>query len=340
MFFNMSHSVQITDTSGNFIPSPLVVEINIVKSSKNLSDTASLNCVIFNFNRHIIIKDSFDDGGNSENKLFKLYRRGQKIEIFLGYNDKLKLEFSGYIKEVKTDNEGMSIECEDGLFLFRKPVPNKVFKNTSIVEIANYLIKNIDPSFKLVCDYNIGYEKFTIHKADAIDVLQKIQEETSADVFFDTGKKELHIHGAYMYKTGEAFYSLQKNIETSSLEYKTAEDRKIEMTVESVGTDGKTINYTTGTTGGERIIKKVGRMSKSAIKVIADVEYKNRMSSSYVGSFDTWLIPYVEPGYTIGIDDEDFPEKDDLFYCESVTTNFSENGGKRTVTPSIKLSGN
>ena len=148
----------------------------------------------------------------------------------------------------------------------------------------------------------------------------------------------MHIHPAYTRKGGEADYSMQHNIENSSLNYKSAENRKVEVTVESVGLDGKTISHTTGTTGGEKITKKVGRMSKEAVKIIADNEHKNKMAPGYEGSFDAWLIPFVKPSYTIGIYDEDYPYKDGRYYAESVTTSFSESGGKRTITPGIKLS--
>lgn len=302
----------------------ILAECEIQKSTKNLADFATITLPEAHFNRALEIQESV--------------KRGDEVKIMLGYDSDLETEFEGYVKEIITNDSSIQIKCEDGLFLFRNAVPNKIFKKTDVKTLANYLISQINPSFKLICDYNIAYEKFTIYKADGLDVLKKIQEETGADIFFNMERKELHIHGAYMHKTGEAFYSMQRNIETSSLEYKTAEDRKVEVTIESVGTDGKTVNYTTGTTGGEKITKKVGRMSKSAVKIIADVEYKNRMTPGYEGSFDTWLIPYCEPGYTIGIDDKDYPYKDDLYYCESVTTKFSESGGVRTLTPSIKLS--
>lgn len=302
----------------------ILAECEIEKSTKNLADFATIVLPEVHYNKVLDIQESI--------------KRGDEVTINLGYDDNMITEFEGYIKEIITNESSLKIKCEDGLFLFRKGVPNKEFKATDVKTLANYLISHIDKSYKLVCDYNISYEKFTIYKATGMDVLKKIQEETGADIFFLMSKKELHIHPAYTNKTGEAMYSMQHNIENSSLEYKTSEDRKVEVTIESVGTDGKTKTYTTGTTGGEKITKKVGRMKKEAIKVIADIEYKNRMSDGYEGSFDCWLIPYCEPGYTIAIDDHDYPYKDAFYYCESVTTKFSENGGVRTITPSIKLS--
>ena len=323
MYYQLNWDINFKNEKGDW-KLGILAECEIEKSTKNLADFATIILPEVHYNKVLNIQEAI--------------KRGDGVTIQLGYDDNLVTEFEGYIKEIVTNDSSLKIKCEDGLFLFRKGVPNKVFKPTNVKQLAQYLINSIDKSYKLVCDYNISYEKFTIYKATGLDVLAKIQEETGADIFFNMKNKELHIHPAYTQKTGEAFYSMQHNIETSSLEYKTAEDRKVEVTIESVGTDGKTVNYTTGTTGGEKITKKVGRMKKSAIKIIADNEYKNKMTPGYEGSFDAWLIPYVEPGYTIGIDDRDYPYKDDNYYCESVLTKFSESGGVRTITPSIKLS--
>lgn len=302
----------------------ILAECEIEKSVKNLSDTATIILPEAHMNKVLKVQDSI--------------QRGDQVTIKLGYDADLVTEFEGFVKEIITNDSSLKIKCEDSLFLFRKGVPNKQFKKVTVLELAQYLVKTVDPSYKIVCDYNIVYDKYTIFKAEAIDVLAKIQEETGADIFFDTKKKELHIHPAYTRKGGEADYSMQHNIETSSMEYKSADDRKIEITVESVGLDGKTISTTVGHAGGEKITKKVGRMSKDAIKIIAETEYKNKMAPGYEGSFDAWLIPYVEPSYTIGYYDADYPSRDGRYYVESVIVKFSASGGIRSITPSIKLS--
>ncbi|KMQ70243.1 hypothetical protein [Chryseobacterium koreense] len=331
----------------------ILAECNIERSNKNLADTATIILPEADMNKVLRVQDAIG--------------RGDEVEIQLGYDANLITEFIGYIKEITTNDSSLKIVCEDALFLFRKGVPDYFFgvkkmkkkkpktgnngdgenqteeppavgKLTSVKEVAQYVINQIDKSFKLDCKYDLPYERFTIHQATGYDVLAKIQEETGADIFFDMKTKTLCIYPAYTRKTGETDYSMQKNVETSSLKYDSAEDRKVEITIESVGVDGKINSYTTGTTGGDKIIKKVGRLGDKSIKVIAHNEYKNRMQPGYDGTFDTLLIPYVEPGYTIAIDDDDYPYKNGLYYAESVTTNFSEAGGKRTITAGIKLS--
>ena len=301
----------------------ILAECRIEKSVKNLADIATIVLPEADMNKILRVQEFIS--------------RGDEVQIRLGYDANLRTEFIGFVKEITTNDSSLQILCEDALFLFRKGVPNKELKPTTVKKIAQYLVTSIDSSFKVVSDYDLPYDKFTIYQATGLDVLAKLQEETGADIFFDMKNKELHIHPAYTRKGGEADYSMQHNIENSSLEYKSAEDRKVEVTIESVGLDGKTTSKTVGQTGGEKITKKVGRISANAIKIIADTEYKNKMSPGYEGSFDAWLIPYIEPSFTVGIYDKDYPYKDGRYYAESVTTNFSESGGKRTITPGIKL---
>lgn len=303
----------------------ILAECSIEKSTKNLADYAT-----------IILPES------DMNHVFKVQdeiAKGDYVIIKLGYDENLVTEFEGYVREIIAIDGSLKIECEDGLFLFRNDVKDKQFKPATVKQICEYLVSQIDKTYKVVCDYDIPYDKFTIYQATAYDVLAKLQEETGADIYFDTAKKELHIHPAYTRKTGEAAYCFQVNIEEgSSIEWKLAEDKKIEITVESIGLDGKVIQHTVGKAGGEKMTKKVGRMSKEAIKLIAETEYKNKTTAGYEGEIDSWLIPYCEPSYSIIIDDKDYPERDGIYYAEAVKITFNESGGKRTITPGIKLS--
>lgn len=310
-------------TPGEIWDLGVLAECRIEKSAKNLADRAIITLPEANFNKVLRIQDTIE--------------RGDEVTIKLGYRELIwETEFKGYVKEIITNDSTLTIECEDALFLFRSGVKDRQFKPGSISAVAKYLIQQINPSFELSCDYDVAYEKFTVYQATAYDVLAKIQEETGADIYFEDNT--LHIHPAYTRKGGDADFSPQCNIENFNLEYKTARDKKVEVTVESVGLDGKVKKYTTGQAGGEKITKKVGRMSQQSIKMIADNEYKTRMTDGYEGSFDAWLFPYVEPSFTVGVYDDDYPKKDGRYYVDAVTTVFSTSGIKRTVELGIKLS--
>lgn len=302
----------------------LLAECDIISSVDNLTDTATI----------VLPEAVMNSVLNFEDKI----KRGTEVLIKLGYDGKLETEFIGYIKEITNSDSSLKILCEDALFLFRVGVSDIELKTTSVTEIAQYVINQIDGSFTLNCDYTINYEKFTIHQATGFDVLKKLQEETKANIYFDTQNKVLHIHPAYVEKGGEVFYSLQKNIENSSLEFNNKLDTKVEITVESTDVKGNVIKVTSGTTGGNKVTLKVGSMSKSSMQEIADAEVLKRSAASYEGSFDTWLVPFVKPTYSARIKDEEYLDKTAYYYVKTVNTNISEAGGKRTITPGIKLS--
>lgn len=301
----------------------LIAEIEIESSVNNLVDIATI----------ILPETVMNKVVDFQSKI----KRGSFVSIELGYDGKLKTEFEGYVQEITTNDSSLKIICEDALFLFRKNVKDVELKSTDLKKIAQLLIDQIDPSFTLNCDYVIPYEKFVIHQATGYDVLKKLQEETRANIYFDTKNKTLHIHGQYLEKLGEVKYSMQHNIEKSSLEYKIAIDKKVEVTIEGVDSKGKVTSYTTGTTGGEKITRKVGVIPQSGIKIMAETEYNNQMSDGYTGSFDAWLVPFVQPTCTAIIEDQDYPYKTGRYYVISVKTSFSESGGVRTITPGIKL---
>lgn len=301
----------------------ILAECEIECSVDNLADSATIVLPEAVMNQVLNIQEKIS--------------RGTKVLIQLGYDNKLETEFEGYIQEITTNDSTLKIICEDALFLFRVSVPDVELKPSSLKQIAQYLIDKIDPSFTLNCDYDISYEKFVIHQATGYDVLKKIQEETKANVYFDTTNKVLHIHPLYLEKAGIVRYSMQQNIEKSSLEYKLAIDKKIEVTIESTDTKGKVTSITAGTTGGDKINLKVGPMSTADMQKVANAALVKNSFNGYSGSFDGWLIPFVKPTYSARIEDADYPYKDGNYYVVSVKTNFSESGGVRTITPGIKL---
>lgn len=301
----------------------ILAECEIESSVSNLADIATI----------ILPEAVMNEVLNIESKI----NRGSSVKIELGYDGKLKTEFEGYVQEITTNDSTLKIICEDALFLFRKGVKDVELKTTDTKKIAQLLIDQIDPTFTLSCDYIIPYEKFVIHQATGYDVLKKLQEETTANVYFNTINKVLHIHAPYVEIGGVVKYSMQRNIEKSSLEYKRAIDKKVEVTIEGVDSKGKVTSVTVGNTGGEKITRKVGVIPQSGIKIMAETQYKNEMSDGYIGSFDGWLIPFVQPTYSAIIEDTDYPYKTGRYYVIGVKTSFSESGGKRTITPGIKL---
>lgn len=326
MLYNIDWDIEFK-ANGKSHRLAFLTECEIFSSVDNLTDTAVIVLPEMRMNRPI------------DDELRSKVERGSEVTIRLGYNGDVRTEFVGFVREITTNDSSLKIHCEDALFLFRKGIPDVEMKPASLKEVAQYVVDHVDGSYTVSCDYEINYEKFTIHQATGFDVLKKLQEETAANVYFDTEHKILHIHPPYLEKGGQVRYSMQQNVETSSLEFNNLLDYKVEVTVESTDINGGVHQITVGTTGGDKKTHKTRKpMNEASMRRVAEGILKRATAPRYEGNFDAWLVPFVKPTYSARIVDDDYPDKTGWYYVKSVTTSISENGGKRTVTPGVKLS--
>lgn len=323
MYYNLDWEIKFK-TGSKVYNLGMLLECEIEKNVENLADVAVITLPETVLNQALKVKDKIG--------------RGSEVIIKAGYNGDLKTEFIGFVRDITTDGS-LKIHCEDALFLFRKGIKDKMLKPTSVKKIAEYVCSEIGEGYKVVVEGDLAYEKFVIYQANGYDVLMKLQEETHYNIYFDTEKKELHIHPPFIEKkdNGYVIYCMQKNIEKSSLEYKKAIDRKFELTIEKTKKDGTVITEKIGQSGGETKTVKVGTLDAQSIKMRAESEFKEFAVDKYEGSFDAWLIPYCEPTYSAKIVDFDYPEQSGIYYVKSTKVTISSSGGVRSITPGIKL---
>lgn len=315
----MAYDIQI----GNY-KLGLLESVEIHKSVDLLADTAIVVVPGVVYNQSLDIEEKV--------------KVGDPVVIRLGYDDNLVTEFEGYLQRIDTDDNSLAFNCEDAIYLTRKPVKDKQFNKTTVKEIVEYCLSQIGMK-GLDCTYNITYEKFVIKNANAYDVLKKLQDDTKANIYMKGG--ELNIHPAYVEKGGDVYFDFAINIEESDLKYRSKNDRNYEITVEGITLDGKKKTVTVGTTGGEkRTVKVFNVMSDTALKQRGLEEMKYLVYDGYEGSITGWLIPFVEPTYSAHIYDKEYEYKTGSYYVVSVTTTFDENGGVRKVELGRKLTGN
>ena len=302
----------------------MVEKVSIKRSVELLSDTATITLPGTVFNKAINIEDKI--------------KVGDAVEIELGYNDDLKPEFKGYLKAIKTDGGSLTLELEDDIYLFRKSVKDEEMKNASVKSILENICSQVG-GFSVSCDYDFSYDKFVISNATGYDVLKKIQDEASPNIYLKD--KVLHVHPQYAEIFGEARYDFSRNIERdgTDLKYKSEDERKLLVVVEGTDETGATVSVEKGTTGGDKMTLKLpGVSSKSSLEQKAQSVLDQKVYTGYEGSFQSWLIPYVDAGYKVSITDPDYEIKDGTYYVISVETTFSQNGGVRKITLGKKIS--
>lgn len=300
----------------------MIESIVIQKSVESLADTAVITLPGTIYNNTLRISDKI--------------KTGDSVSISFGYNDNLKPEFEGYVKKISTDAGKLKIECEDFIYLFRVSIPDIELKSVSVNQILTYVNRHISASagrkISLACSYNFSYDKFVIRAANGYDVLKKIQDEAKPNIYLKSDT--LHVHPQYSEIFGEATYDFAVNIdkEGCDLQYKNREDRKVRVSIEYTGRDGKLHKYQFGDLGGESVTKKTNTSDQNSIQALAKQEYDAKSYTGYEGSFQAWLVPYCDAGYKILLKDKDYEYKNGSYYVLAVETTFSQSGGVRKIT--------
>lgn len=301
----------------------MVESITIHKSVELLADTCEIVLPAARLNKALEIEEQI--------------KRGDEVSVSIGYKEVgIKEEFKGYLQRISTDGGSIKLFCEDDLFQFRKDLPNEELKKISLSDLLSKVVKGIGKNYKIDCSYTWVYDKFVIRDATGYDVLKKVQEECGADIYLKDGVLHIHPPGEVIGK--ERFYDFAVNIEEAELSFKRAEDKKVKVVVKAIMPDGKVKEIEVGSTGGEKVEVKCHASDTASMKARGEAEVKRRTFDGYDGSITTWLIPECNPGDTASIHDGDYTYKDGTYFVRSVTTEFSEGGGKRKVELGYRLS--
>lgn len=301
----------------------MVDSITIHKSVELLADTCEIVLPAARLNKALEVEEQI--------------KRGDEVSVSIGYKEVgIKEEFKGYLQRISTDGGSIKLFCEDDLFQFRKDLPNEELKKISLADLLSKVVKGIGKNYKVNCSYTWVYDKFVIRDATGYDVLKKVQEECGADIYLKDGVLHIHPPGEVVGK--ERFYDFAVNIEEAELSFRRAEDKKVKVVVKAIMPDGKVKEIEVGSTGGEKVEVKCHASDTASMKARGEAEVKRRTFDGYDGSITTWLIPECNPGDTASIHDGDYTYKDGTYFVRSVTTEFSEGGGKRKVELGYRLS--
>lgn len=316
--YTMGYDIQVGDFRLGMLD-----KVEIHRSVELLADTAVITLPASEYNKALEVES--------------MIKRGDRVSVKIGYTETgLREEFSGYLQRIGTDNGSITLECEDDLFKFRVPIPDEVLKNVSLDALLKKVVDGVGGGYEIDCDYTWSYEKFVIHTATGYDVLKKVQEECGADIYLQGNV--LHIHPPATKIGEEVYYDFSMNVESCDLTYRRAEDRKVRVVVKALLPDGKVKEYEVGATGGDRVEIRSASSDDASMKQRGETEVKRLSFDGYDGTIATWMIPYCEPGYVAELRDPDYDYKEGRYYVRAVTTEFSRDGGKRTIELGIRLS--
>ena len=262
--------------------------------------------------------------------------RGDRIVINLGYDEiGMVQEFEGWVQRIGTDNGAITLQCEDDLYLFRKALKDQQLLNVSLKSLLELVVEGVGGGFDIDCSYSWKYEKFVINSATGYDVLRKIQEESGADIYIQD--KTLHVHAPGEKVGSTIYYDFAQNVQDCDLTYRRTEDRRVRVVVKALLPDGKVKEKEYGATGGDKVTVKCASSDDESMKLRGESEHKRLTFDGYDGNIVTWLVPYIKPGDKAVLHDRDYDYKDGSYFVRAVTTEFSADGGRRTVELGYRL---
>ena len=326
--FKMSYNIEIGSYRLKHVES-----VKITRSVENLMDTATIVTPATVFNKALEVQEKL--------------KASSPVKIQLGYDDNLKTEFEGYLKSVKTDGGSLTLECEDALYLFRGSVKNAENKNITVKTLLQKMILELEQGnedlkklhITLNCQYDFSYEKFTTVNASGLEVLKKIHDEAKPNIFLKDNV--LHIQPLY-FDMGlpTIAYNMAVNIDRDgmNLKYRRADERKLKVTAKGKNSARKEISVTIGEPNGDtETINFPGVTTEEQLKKLAQTAHDGKVYEGYEGDFTAWLVPYIEPGYSVMLKDDDDEVKNGKYYVLKVDTTFDSSGGKRIVGLGKKL---
>ena len=112
-------------------------EINIKKSWKNFTDTASIKLPKAIY--------YYDENGNLKpvEHIGNFIKVGDKVEIKLGYNRQLFTEFLGYIARSPRINIPYELICEDEMWQLKRKEVNVSIKNATVKQIIEAVAQDM-----------------------------------------------------------------------------------------------------------------------------------------------------------------------------------------------------
>ena len=215
-------------------------------------------------------------------------KRGDKISVWLGYDDNLELAFSGYVLR-KGFKAPIEIFCEDEMFMLKQtPCVKKSYKNVDIQTLLKE--QNLPYDIKVLGEQNIGQYRANF---ETVAELLAHLKENNIRTFFRIEDNKPVLYCGVLFDHGnemrQVFATGVNIISDSSLDEQKAEDVKIKLKVVSLQPDNKKkIKVEVGDADGEKRTLHCYGKTEAEAKAWGEQELERLKRDGLTGSFQTF----------------------------------------------------
>lgn len=326
--FSLSCLIKITSTDGRRLEFNYVNNVEIESSWKSLTDTAKIT---------MPRKVKIIDGNINE-----VVTRGSKVEIWLGYDGILNLEFLGYVARVD-DKIPISIECEDEMWQLKQTNFNKTYRNVTLKQ----LVADIYKGKAEVSDRSIG--PYRINNTNAAKVLDDLSKGNYGIVSYfkrvqkadGTYEPVLHVGFPYDFRATKkeqiVDYDFKRNVIDNELKYRLKEDNRILVRGVIMYPDNKTKKVEVGDKDGDIRTLHFYNITVNEAQLFIKNSLNQLKVTGYTGNVNTFGEPYAEHNYIASFFDEDYVDRKGKYVIDKTNVSFGMEGYRRVLTPGIRI---
>jgi hypothetical protein len=296
-----------------------VAEVKINSSYENLTDTATLTIPRkLQFEGKPI---TGDDG---------IFKTGDVVNIYLGYDFKNELIFSGFIANVKPGTP-LEFRCEDLMYLLKRGALKKSFPGKIKVKA---LLQDILPGYNIVCpDIDLGQTRI-INETPA-QVLSNLNRTYGFKSWFRNGT--LYCGLSYWLELQQSpppvfvFSGRQANIIEHDLTYQDKESVRLKVTAISINPDNSKTEIEIGDPEGEQRTLTYYNVSKKDLTEFAKLDLEKFRYTGFRGTFTTFGSPVVRHGDIVQLIDPEINDRNGRYIVKSVDTTFGQRGYRQKI---------
>lgn len=257
-------------------------------------------------------------------------KRGDKISVWLGYDDDLRLAFTGYVLR-KGFKAPIEVFCEDEMFMLKqKQCVKKSYKNVDIQTLLKD--QGLPYDIKVLGEQNIG--QYRVNFENVAELLAHLKENNIRTFFrLEDGKPVLYCgvlfdHGNEMRQVFETGINI---ISDSSLDEQKAEDVKIKLKVVSLQPDNKKkIKVEVGDADGEKRTLHCYGKTEAEAKAWGEQELERLKRDGLTGSFQTFGHVLLDVLDVIGVKIDG--ERKGKYQVQKNTITFGNSGFRQDIT--------
>lgn len=255
-------------------------------------------------------------------KISEWFREGDPVEIWLGYDGNITLEFSGYISKVPAGIP-LVITCEDEMYKLKRTAVSISKQNCTLME----LLQAIAPDYTIICDESKLLGNVRYSKMAASQILDELKKQGIHSWFEG---KELHSFSSSKSSLEPVEVLLEKTA-GESLKQKAIEETMVIISL--LRKKGKKIKVEFGDTGaGKRLTRELSGINITEAEMLAEAKaiYNDAKKPGLDGDITLFGVPRVQHGMKINIKSTLYNEKKGTYYIDAVTKTFSPQGYRQT----------